>query len=199
MLPSGLHRLSRGTEMFVGTALPVRWAPVRKGPRITEASPSTWTQVSDFLVPEVVDGTGQVYIAGAGPVLTEAALAGGLSLTYLADVVRFEGVVLGGAIRDRAVVEAAEFPVVASNFVPTDTQGSYRVESVGDSCVIDNVLIRAGDWIFSDGNGTVIVPPSHLAEVMAAATAVELVEQRILERLRAGERLPKVVDEVGRI
>lgn len=199
VLHSSMRRLSGGDRMFIGAAYPVNWVVVRKGPRITEQSPSTWHQVRDFIVPEVTDGRGLVYVAGAGALVTEAALLGGLSLTYLSQVLGFAGVVLGGAIRDRGVVEAVNCPVVATNYIPTDTQGAYRVESVGRDCMIDHVIVRAGDWVFSDGNGTVVVPAPLLGEVLARAAEVERTESAILDRLRLGERLPEIIDAVGRI
>ncbi|WP_020552112.1 hypothetical protein [Embleya scabrispora] len=199
VLDSRLHRVSGGDRLFFGAAYTVGWVMVRKGPSIVAASPSTWQEVRDFLVPEVVDGRGMVYVAGSGPLITDAALAGGLSTTYLLEQLRFEGIVLGGAIRDRDVVEQSTRPVVASNFVPTDTQGAYRVESVGGTCLVEHVLVHTGDWVFSDGNGTVVVPAARLHEVLAAAATTGCTEQDVLRRIRAGERLPNIIDEVGTI
>ncbi|MFD9889700.1 RraA family protein [Amycolatopsis sp. NPDC059027] len=199
VLNPGLHRVSGGEPLFFGAAVPVSWVPQRKGPRITDPLPSTWSAVRDFLVPEITDGRGRVYVAGSGPIVRDAALAGGLSSTYLIEQLGFEGMVLGGAIRDRGLIEKSQLPVVASNFVPTDTQGAFRVDAVNTACVIDNVTIRAGDWIFSDGNGTVAVPSVLLHEVLSAAAATEHTEQQILRRIRSGERLPQIIDEVGQI
>jgi regulator of RNase E activity RraA len=199
VLDSSLQRVSGGTHAFFGAVVPVSWVATRKGPRITAASPSTWAEVRDFLLPEVRDGRGRVYVAGAGPIVRDAALAGGLSATYLIDHLGFEGMVLGGAMRDRRVVEENELPVVASNFVPTDTQGAYRVAATNSSCFINNVLIQAGDWLFSDGNGSVVVPAAMLDDVLSMATVVQRDEQRVMQRIRAGERLPTIIDEVGRI
>jgi regulator of RNase E activity RraA len=199
VLHSGLTRVAGGTGLFFGQALPVRWAPVRKGTSITAASPSTWQQVRDFLVPEITNGRGLVYVAGGGPLITDAALAGGLSATYLSRVLGFEGAVLGGAIRDREVVGASGLPVVASGFVPSDTQGAYRVASVGQLCVIENVVVNSGDWILSDSNGTVVVASELLPEVLRRASEIEATEQAILRRIEAGERLPDIIDHVGRI
>jgi regulator of RNase E activity RraA len=199
VLDSRLQRMSGGTDMFFGAAVPVSWVTVRKGPQITAAAPSTWAQVRNFLVPDVTDGRGHIYVAGAGDLVTEAALAGGLSVTYLCESLGFEGVVLGGAIRDRALVEASGCPLVASSFVPTDTQGAFRVQSAGESCVINNVVVRTSDWIFSDGNGTVVVPSSLVADVLQKAAAIEETEQQVLKRLRSGHRLPAIIDDVGRI
>ncbi|WP_221351110.1 RraA family protein [Streptomyces beigongshangae] len=199
VLDPRLHRVSGDHRMFFGAAYTVSWVAVRKGASIVAASPSTWQEVRDFLVPQVIDGRGMVYVAGSGPLVTDAALAGGLSTTYLLEQLGFEGMVLGGAVRDRDVVGQSTRPVVASNFVPTDTQGAYRVESVGSTCLIDHVLVRTGDWVLSDGNGTVVVPAARLHEVLAAATATGRTEQDVLRRIRAGERLPGIIDEVGTI
>ncbi|WP_181871495.1 RraA family protein [Sphaerisporangium album] len=199
VLPSALRRLSGGGAMAFGTAYTVSWAPVRKGPQIKAASPSTWEQVRDFLVPEVSDGTGRIYVAGAGALLTEAALAGGMSVTYLLRQLGFNGVVLGGAVRDLAVIESMPLPVVAANVVPTDTQGAYRVHETGAECLIGEVRVRTGDWVFSDGNGVVVVPDDLVLDVLKLSAEIEATEQEILRRLGAGERLPGLIDALGRI
>lgn len=198
-LDSALACRSRGTAMSFGAAYPVCWAPVRKTSRITDPGPSTWSEVRDFLVPEVTDGSGRFYVAGAGPLVTEAALAGGMSTTYLAENLGFAGIVLGGAVRDADLVRRLAVPVIASNFIPTDTQGAYRVASVGESCLIGPTLIARGDWIFADGNGTVVVPGALLGPALTAAARIERREAPTLARLRAGERLPDLVDELGQI
>ncbi|WP_210589239.1 RraA family protein [Streptomyces sp. GESEQ-35] len=199
VLDTRLQRMSGDQQMVFGTAYTVSWVPVRKGPSILAASPSTWEEVRDFLVPEVLDGRGMIYVAGSGPLVTDAALAGGLSTTYFFEQLRFEALVLGGAIRDRDVVEQSTRPVVATNFVPTDTQGAYRVESAGTTCLVNRALVHTGDWVFSDGNGTVVVPAARLHEVLAASTATGSTEQDVLRRIRAGDRLPDIIAEIGTI
>ncbi|MEU7433854.1 hypothetical protein AB0B07_23945 [Streptomyces sioyaensis] len=199
VLDSHLRCQSKGTGMSFGAAFPVSWVPVRKSSRISEPGPSTWAEVRDFLVPEVTDGSGRFYVAGAGPLVTDAALAGGMSTTYLIEGLRFEGMILGGAVRDRDLVEQCEAPVVASNFIPTDTQGSYRVVSVGDTCQVGHTLVAGGDWVFTDGNGTVLVPRGLVQKALTAAAAIEESESLTLARVRAGESLPKIVDEMGQI
>ncbi|MFI6439110.1 hypothetical protein [Streptomyces sp. NPDC050759] len=199
VLDSGLKCLSQGGTMSFGAAFPVSWAPVRKGSSIVRPGPSTWSEVRDFLVPEVTDGSGRFYVAGAGPLVTEAALAGGMSTTYLIETLGFEGMVLGGAIRDQDLVAQVPAPVVASNFIPTDTQGAYRVVSAGDRCLVGSTVIVNGDWIFTDGNGTAVVPHDLLGETLTAAAGIEEREAATLTRVRSGERLPELVDALGQI
>lgn len=198
VLTSRLARSSGHGRVFCGIAYTVKWSPVRKGAAIRESQPSTWEQVRAFLVPELKQAAGKVYVAGAGPLVTEAALAGGLSTTYF-EQLGFEGLVLGGAIRDADALRALEIPVVCSNLIPADTQGSYRVVETGTSCVIDNLVIHSGDWIVSDANGTVVVPAAIFGEVVEKAKQVEALEDQIITRIRRNERLPEIIDEVGRI
>ena len=199
VLPSTLQQRSGRPVLAYGTAYTVSWTEVRKQASIHQSPPSTWQQVRDFLVPEITDGAGRVYVGGAGELLGHAALAGGMSVTYLLEQVGFEAMVLGGAVRDRAVVEAVDRPVIASNFVPTDTQGAYRVAATGTECRIGDVRVVTGDWVFTDGNGTVVIRDEIVLEVLGKAVAVEHSEARILAQIRAGRPLPEIVDEGGQI
>jgi regulator of RNase E activity RraA len=198
VLSSRLTRLSGRPGLFVGQAYTVSWVPVRKGMSIIEPLPSTWKQVRPFLVPELSAARAKVYVAGAGPLVTDAALAGGLSATYF-QTLGFEGVLLGGAVRDPSALADLEIPIVASNFIPTDTQGSYRVAETGTRCSIENCVVETGDWIVSDDGGTVVIPDALVDDVVRRARAIERTEETISARIRAGERLPDIIDEVGRI
>ncbi|WP_409180694.1 RraA family protein [Amycolatopsis sp. VS8301801F10] len=199
VLNPALHRIAGSGSAFFGAAVPVSWVPQRKRAQIADPLPSTWSAVRDFLLPEIGDGAGQVYVAGSGPLVRDAALAGGLSSTYLIEQLGFEGMVLGGAVRDCELLRQRRLPVVASNVVPTDTQGAFRVAEVGTVCVIDNVTVRAGDWVFSDGNGTVVIPAPLLDRTLSAAVAIEHAEREALRRIRSGEPLPQIIDEMGQI
>jgi regulator of RNase E activity RraA len=194
-----LTPVTPGKGLFFGRAYTVKWRPVRKGKSITQAQPSTWNQVRNFLVPELPTGKGLVYVAGAGPLVRDAALAGGISATYFHRQLQFEGMVLGGAVRDMDSIDGLGLPVVASNSSPTDTQGSYRVSEVGTECTIDNVIVRTGDWIFSDNNGTVVVPADRMDQILDEAVAVEQAESRILAEMDRGTPLHHLIDEMGRI
>ncbi|MHB8623862.1 MAG: RraA family protein [Sulfuricaulis sp.] len=197
-LPGVLRRLSGRPGPVVGRAYTVQWAQVRKGRHISEPQPSTWEQIRNFLTPDLKKANGLVYVGGAGDVLTEAALAGGLSATYLQKV-GFEGIVLGGAVRDASILDDLSIPVIGTNFIPTDTQGAYRVAAIGASCRVGEIVINTGDWIVSDTTGTVVIPSSRAEEVVERALEIERLEEQILERLARGERLPEVIDDLKRI
>jgi regulator of RNase E activity RraA len=160
--------------------------------------PSTWDQVRAFLVPEVCDGTGLVYVAGANGLVVDAALAGGLSARYF-EHIGFEGMVLGGAVRDMDELRHLKIPIVASGFHPVDTQGSYRIGSTGTQCSIDGVIVRTGDIIFSDDTGVVVIPNEIEEEVIDRAWCIAKCEIEIAQRIDKGERLHDLVDELRQI
>jgi regulator of RNase E activity RraA len=139
-----------------------------------------------------------VYVAGVGPILTTAALAGGLSSNYFQKL-GFEGVILGGAVRDLPELKKLSIPILASNPIPVDTQGAYRVVSTGRSCVINNKIIQTGDLIVSDESGTVVIPKDRVKEVIGKAIDIDATETRILELVKGGARLEEIVSEQGRI
>ncbi|WP_206957889.1 RraA family protein [Trinickia acidisoli] len=193
-----IHPIAQSNHYFAGLAHTVEWTRVRKGGDILASQESTWEQVKHFLVPEITDGTGKVYVAGAGPILSSAALAGAMSCTYF-DRLGFEGVVLGGAVRDIPELRELGIPVLASNPIPVDTQGSYRVVSTGHSCVIDNKTVNTGDLIVSDSSGTVVVPAELIDCVLERAWRTDELETDMLRQIRGGRSLPQLVEERRRI
>ncbi len=187
-----LRRLSQTDQVLFGQAYTVHWAPTRKTSDIRQPGPSTWSEVADFLAPAIEYGEGRIYVAGGGPIITDMALAGGLSCTYFQKA-GFAGIVLGGAVRDAAVVGQSAIPIVASNFIPADTQGAYCVASAGTQTTIESVTVRTGDWIFSDMSGTVAVPDEIAVPVLERAKIIERRENQVMERIQAGEPLPQIL------
>ena len=177
-----------------GQAHTIRWLPVRKSNSIHSSGSSTWQQVREFLCPTLEDGRGKVYVAGAGPLLTEGALAGGMSCTYFQEKLKFEGVILGGAVRDCEQIRELHMPVYSSNYIPTDTQGAWLARDSGGECVIDNVAIKNGDWILADLNGVVVIPPSQVSEILQKAKQIEENESRTLAKIRAGANLVELIE-----
>ncbi|MGY3943862.1 RraA family protein [Aeromonas tecta] len=193
-----IQAINAPEHYFVGQAYTVSWKMVRKGSDILQQQPSTWSQVQQFLVPELNNAAGLVYVAGAGPLLTHAALAGGMSCTYF-EQLGFAGVVLGGAVRDLRELRQLSMPVLASNPIPTDTQGAYWVAETGTQCQIEQVTVQSGDLIVSDINGTVVVPLALTAQLLQEALSIDTTENAMLEKIRQGARLPELINITGRI
>ncbi len=191
--------LSRFQKNVLGRALTVRWRPSRKSHRILEAQESTWNLVKDFLLPGATNGAGLIYTAGVEDGLLEQfALAGGFSATSVQNR-GFEGMILGGAIRDAHVVKTLDLPVWATNFTPVDTQGNYEVAEIGTWCPIENVRIQTGDWIFADESGVIVIPQDKASQVFAKASEVAGTEEAIESRASAGEDVFDIVAEVGHL
>lgn len=199
VLPPEIIKQNKTSKIVIGRAHTVRWGPVRKRENIKAASPSTWDEVKDFLLPNVETGKGKVYVAGVeNGLLQSLALAGGLSTTDFHSR-QFEGVILGGAVRDAHVTNTLNLPIWATNYTPADTQGNYRVVEIGTWCRIGEVMITTGDWLLADETGCVVIPEKYAEEVFSKALAIEETEKEIEQRMLRGERLFDVVNDIGRI
>lgn len=198
VLTSKIKSINCDDFYLVAQAYTVSWKMVRKGGDIQQSQPSTWEQVREFLVPELQQADGLVYVAGSGPLVTEAALAGGMSCTYF-EKMGFAGVILGGAVRDMRELNALDMPVLATNPIPTDTQGAYLVAETGTHCLIEHVTVHSGDLIVADANGIAVIPTLAIAQVMQKALAIDSTENAMLEKIRAGARLPELIALTGRI
>lgn len=198
VLNSRLKSVNKEDFYSVSQAYTVQWKLIRKQKSILEKQPSTWEQVSPFLVPELTEAKGLIYIAGGYELITEAALAGGMSCTYF-EKLGFEAVILGGAVRDRNELMDLTIPVIATNLTPTDTQGAYLVSETGTHCTIEHSTIYSGDLVVSDPNGTVIIPLALVDNVLQEAKKIHSIENSMLKKIKLGERLPELINTTGRI
>nr|WP_256595422.1 RraA family protein [Pseudomonas sp. MYb193] len=199
VLDSRIIPMNDFTGPVFGIAYTVRWAPVRKPRDIMAAQPSTWNDVKHFLAPEVKSGRGKIYVGGVdNGVLTELALAGGFSAADF-NLRGFEGIILGGAIRDAHVIKQLSIPVWATNFTPADTQGNFKVSEAGTTCNISGITIKTGDLIVADASGCVVVPQELITDVLTRAFEIEQKEKIIFDRVSAGEVLWDVVHDLGRL
>ena len=95
------------------------------------------------------------------------------------------GIVLDGAIRDRAEITALGF---ATFFRGTSPRGPGKngPGALGVPVEIDGVTIYPGDLICADADGVAIVPAADVAEVNAAVAVLEEREAAIVADLRRG-------------
>ena len=113
--------------------------------------------------------------AHCGAILASAAHARGVA-----------GLVLDGAVRDRAELAEIGLPVFHRGVSPLKPakDGPARL---GVPIEIDGARIETGDLIAADADGIVVVPRAHADEVLAAAVALEEREREILARIEEGE------------
>jgi 4-hydroxy-4-methyl-2-oxoglutarate aldolase len=118
----------------------------------------------------------RAHLAGYwGEVLTVAGQARGVT-----------GLVIDGGVRDSEALERLGFPVFARGLSILRTV-KHEPGRVGEPVVVGGVQIRAGDVVVADADGVVVVRAERLPEVMEASRARVAREDRVMQRLRAGE------------
>lgn len=68
------------------------------------------------------------------------------------------GAVIGGMTRDSADVAQLGFPVLAKGYTCQDVRKRATVDSVNKPIVLEGIAISAGDLIFADREGAVVIP-----------------------------------------
>jgi 4-hydroxy-4-methyl-2-oxoglutarate aldolase len=127
---------------------------------------------------------GDVIVVAAGGERGRAHLGGIVAAAARARGVA--GIVVDGAVRDRAELEDIGVPVFhrgVSPFKPTkDGPSELRVP-----VAIGGVRIEPGDLIAADADGVVVVPRARADELLAAAAELEAREREILAQVEAGK------------
>jgi 4-hydroxy-4-methyl-2-oxoglutarate aldolase len=96
------------------------------------------------------------------------------------------GIVVDGAIRDRAELAEIGVPVFHRGVSPLKPAKDGPAE-LGVPVEIDGVRIEPGDLVAADADGVVVVPQARAAELVAAAGALDAREREILAQLGAGK------------
>ncbi len=117
---------------------------------------------------------GERQVAHCGGILATAALERGIA-----------GLVLDGAIRDRAEIAELGFPVF---FRGTSPRGPAKngPGALGVPVELDGVTIRPGDLVCADADGVAIVAAAESTAVQAEVAALETREQAIVAAIRGG-------------
>ncbi|MDF2435166.1 MAG: 4-hydroxy-4-methyl-2-oxoglutarate aldolase [Mucilaginibacter sp.] len=102
------------------------------------------------------------------------------------------GMITDGNLRDRDKIAALGFGAFARSSRPIDYRGRMQLQSAHGPVTIGEVLISPGDLVMADEDGTVVIPRSAEAEVLAVATARASGESTVLEELVAGATLRTV-------
>ena len=125
----------------------------------------------------VVDGRGHRDTALWGGIITVAARLKGMA-----------GVVIDGAIRDRAEIAADSFPVFARSVVPNAGGAEYEGD-IGVPVHCGGLPVNPSDWVVGDADGVVVVPAGRLETALSGAERLQVVEERITEAVLRGEDL----------
>ncbi len=95
------------------------------------------------------------------------------------------GVVVSGAVRDLARIEARRFPVFHNGVGPRPAAKSHPGE-LGAPVAIGGVTIAPGDLIVGDADGIAVVPRALVDEVLADVAELERREAEVVRAIESG-------------
>lgn len=169
-MDSGIKPVYTGAEA-AGTALTVKAAP---GDNLIIHKAITMAEPGDVLV---IDANGYVETGHLGELMSASCKAHDLA-----------GIVIDGAIRDRADIAEMEFPVYARGVHP---QGPLKQDpgSINITVSCGGVTVEPGDIVVGDGEGVTVVPSDEAETILENAREKLTAEGNLRERVENGEYL----------
>lgn len=158
-----------GGESMAGTALTVRTRP---GDNLAVHQALELVRPGDVLV---IDARGEVVNAILGELMTLYAASRGVA-----------GIVVDGAVRDRADLSAGPIPVFAKGI---SHMGPYKSGpgAIHGTVTIGGAVVSDGDLVVGDADGAVFVARDRVESVLTAAEAVRASEAKQREAIGRGE------------
>lgn len=177
--------------------------PVTRGVHMAGPAVTVQTYRSDNLMLHVgleLAQKGDVLVADAGGV-ENAGLWGDL-MTTMACIKGLAGVVIDGAVRDRADLQEKEFPVYAKGVSPL---GGFKTNpgSVNIPVCCGGVMVSPGDIIIGDADGVMVVPLALAEQVAEDCRKTQEKENGFREKMEQGEhlfdllKLPAELEKLG--
>jgi len=129
----------------------------------------------------VVDASGDTR-GYFGAILTEAAMARGIV-----------GLVMDGGVRDVAVIRSLGFPVWTRHIA---AQGVDKTQGgvIGRAAVCGGIEVRTGAVLVADDDGIIAIETNSADRVAGAAAERIQREEKLVERIRAGELTLDLLD-----
>lgn len=124
---------------------------------------------------------GDVLVIDAGG-RTERAIFGNLMVSYLIQK-KLAGIVVDGAIRDKAEIAASGLPVYARGVTPNGPWKNGPGE-VNTPVQIGGRIVYPGDIVVADEDGVLFVAPKDAEELLQKAAGVMRTEEKILRDVR---------------
>ena len=118
-------------------------------------------------------------------------------LSTAAQVRGAAGCVTDGLVRDVKPIRAMGFPVFHGGIGPLDSKGRGKMMEMDCKVVCAGVELAAGDYVFGDADGVVIIPAAAAEEAIAKALEKVAAENRTRDELLAGRTLRDVFDSFG--
>lgn len=108
-----------------------------------------------------------------------------------------EGCVTDGLVRDVRHIRAMGFPVFCGGIGPLDSKGRGKMVAMDVPVECAGVRVEAGDLVFADVDGVVVVPAAIEGQVVEAALAKVDGEDRTRAELAQGAKLADVYARYG--
>ena len=163
-------------------------------PRYQVADGEDPYEIEIALVDDLQPGDVAVFACG-GP--TDRIAPWGELLTTAAQVRGATGCLTDGLIRDIKPIREMGFPVFHGGIGPLDSKGRGKMMEMDCRVICGGVAVAAGDWVFGDADGAVVIPQAAAAETFAKALEKVQAENRTRDELRAGRSLREVFDRFG--
>ncbi len=107
------------------------------------------------------------------------------------------GAIIDGLVRDVQKIEELGFPVFATGIKPVDSMGRGCVTAYNIPVECGEVLVHAGDFVFADFDGVVVVPKAMVSEVIEMAADKVRREDSSRAELMKGAYLRDVFQKYG--
>jgi regulator of RNase E activity RraA len=107
------------------------------------------------------------------------------------------GCVTDGLVRDVRQIRRMKFPVFNGGIGPLDSKGRGRMIEMDRPIICAGVKVCAGDSVFGDVDGVVVIPQGISDQVFAKALDKAARENRTRDELRQGRLLSEVYARYG--
>lgn len=97
------------------------------------------------------------------------------------------GYLVDGGTRDVDFIKTLGFPVFCRYTTPVDIVGNWVPEAFDEPVTIGNIVVRPGDYILGDQDGTIVIPAEHAERIIEAAETAVTTENLIREAILKGE------------
>ena len=190
------------TTPFIADACALLQLPIRLGPAHIRPSRPASSTISGPARPAKHAGSTDVFLEAIAASRPGEVLVidnvGRLDEGCIGDLVAGEahvagmaGIVVYGAHRDTAAIDAIGIPVWSLGPCPAGPQElrARSAHALEAASLGGHVTVTRDDYIFADVDGVVVVARAELARIVTAARDIAAREQAQAERLLRGERL----------
>lgn len=143
-------------------------------------------------------GLNSVYVMDLGEGGKDIAAIGGIMATAM-KAQGFVGAILDGGVRDVAQLRKIQFPAFSRGPVPSTSINHYKFVSANQKIMCGGVEVNAGDIIFTDEDGVVVVPAAEAQKVLEKAQQLDQTEHSMYPFIEKYKSVRKAVEEFGRI